>query len=295
MTARQDALDALGALGFTALEAEVYAALVKESPVTAYKIAQTLGKAGANVYKAVESLANKGAVIVDDGESRMLRAVPPKELLARLENEFATTRRKAERALERLDGTRDDDRVYQLKTREQVMERARAMLDRARDIAIVDVFPEPLEEIRDAIVRAAARGVRTLVQVYAPLSSASDARGSLGKAEVQLSPQATLQLAAWRGQWLNVVVDGSEHMLALLRSKRGDVVQAIWSGSAYLSVIYLSGVLAEFHVAEIATAVEKGASNRALRKLIANWSSSPGASTKTTPGVALLRERLNSE
>ncbi|RYE91976.1 MAG: TrmB family transcriptional regulator, partial [Myxococcales bacterium] len=141
-------METLVALGFTGLEAEVYAALVEEAPATAYRIAQVIGKAAANVYKAVESLERRGVIAVDDGDSRRLRAVAPVELLARVERDFERAHGRAQRALTRLRSAGDDERVYSLPEREQVIERARAMLLRAEQLALVDVFPEPLEELR---------------------------------------------------------------------------------------------------------------------------------------------------
>jgi sugar-specific transcriptional regulator TrmB len=79
-----DALQSLVSLGFTPLEAEVYVCLVQDSPATGYRVAQAVGRPVAGIYKTIESLANKGAVVLDDGESRLCRAVPPAELLARL-------------------------------------------------------------------------------------------------------------------------------------------------------------------------------------------------------------------
>lgn len=49
-------------LGFTGLEADVYTALLAESPTTGYRVAQALGKAVANTYKAIASLEAKRAV-----------------------------------------------------------------------------------------------------------------------------------------------------------------------------------------------------------------------------------------
>ncbi|MDO8629132.1 MAG: helix-turn-helix domain-containing protein, partial [Phycisphaerales bacterium] len=74
---REQVIQTLVPLGFTPLEGEVYAILVAESPATGYRVAQAIGKPVANTYKAIESLERKGAIVVDDGESRLCRAVPP--------------------------------------------------------------------------------------------------------------------------------------------------------------------------------------------------------------------------
>lgn len=282
-SAREEGIDALTELGFTRLEAEVYAVLVESSPATAYRVAQTLGKAAANVYKAVETLAQKGAVLVDEGESRVLRAVPPAELLARVERNFDRSRRGAQRALEKLRGAEDDERVYALASRAQVMERAAVMIQRAQQLVAVDAFPEPLEDLRELLVAAAARGVTVLVQVYAP--------AKVEGAEVLLAPRGAELREAWPAQWLNVVCDAKEHLLSLARSGRGEIVQAVWSGSAYLSVLYYSGLVAEMKNAALLAAVERGASAKQLASVAERWekTSTTGSSLS---GVAALQSRL---
>jgi sugar-specific transcriptional regulator TrmB len=283
--AREQAVETLTQLGFTALEAEVYAVLVEDSPVTAYRVAQVLGKAAANVYKAVDSLANKGAVLVDDGESRMLRATPPTELLGRVERDFRSARGAAERALQRLRGTDEDERVYRLQTREQVIERAVAMLGRARQLVALDVFPEPFADLRGDIAKAAARGVQVRVQVYE-----NDA--TIEGAEVVVAARSEAMRRAWRGQWLNVVVDASEHLLALMNSERGEVVQAVWSSSAYLSLVYFSGLDAELRNAALGAQIQAGASLAELRATSARWSK---ANDAKLPGVVALKQRLHAK
>lgn len=75
-------MSALVPFGFSALESDVYARLVEEPSATGYRIAQGLRKPAANVYKAIQTLAAKGAVILEDGaEPARARPVPPDELL----------------------------------------------------------------------------------------------------------------------------------------------------------------------------------------------------------------------
>src|SRR4051812_29890401 len=110
---------ALQDLGFTGLEAEVYAALLEHSPVTAYRVAQQVGKAAANVYKAVESLRSKGAVLVDDNGSQLCRPVAPDDLLRQMGAQFEAAMGRAALALAKLGRPGGDERVYQLRSREQ--------------------------------------------------------------------------------------------------------------------------------------------------------------------------------
>lgn len=258
-----ESVQSLVELGFTGLEAEVYAALLRRSPATGYGIAQAIGKPAANVYKALESLEARGAVIVDEGSSRMCRAVPSDELLAQIERSFGARCARASRALRRLHGADGDDRVYQLRTAEQVYERARQMLARCEEVALVDAFPGPLEALRDELEAAAARGVAVAAKTYAAASFA--------KVESVLAPNGAAVIERWPGEWVNLVVDGQEHLIALLAPGGAEVLQAVWSGSPYLSWVYHSAVSSELILAEVEGRIEAGASSRLLRDGLARF------------------------
>ena len=237
-TTIQDAVvKSLCELGLSEIEALVYACLVQEGPATGYRISHAIGKPTANTYKAIASLARQGAVQADSGEGKLVRAIPPDELLAGLERR-ARERREAARALlaERADRP-EDDRVYSLEARDQVLERARAMLGRAREIVLADLFPGPLDALAADLADAAARGVRVVAKVY-------ERRDVPGVAEV-LEPDAARALSEWPGHPLTLVVDAEEHLLALLDGALARVHQAVWSRSAFLSCLHHNHVAME--------------------------------------------------
>ena len=207
-TTGDDALsNALQGIGFSEIEALVYAFLVGREPATGYRISHAIGKATANTYKAIASLVQQGAVQVDEGGNRLIRAVPPDELLAGLERRAREKREAARAALADRSADVADDRVYTLRGRDQVLERARAMLGRAREIVLGDLFPGPLEALAADLAAAAARGVRVVVKVYSPLDVP-------GVAEVP-EADAARALSGWPGQQLSLVADADEHLLAL--------------------------------------------------------------------------------
>jgi sugar-specific transcriptional regulator TrmB len=247
-------------LGFTALEAEVYIFLLKESPATGYRIAQGIGKPAANTYKAIETLQTKGAIIVDEGESRRCQAVPADELMSQLERNFHKRRSDAAQALARLGGVSDGLGVYQLRSREQVLERSRSMLLRCQQVAICTLFPEPLEELQSDIQSAAARGVMVAVTTYRPVEMPS--------VEVIVEPRSQEILQRWPGQWLNLVIDGTELLLALLGSSGAGVHQAVWTANSYLSWVYHSAVSATLYAHVLSRQIKEGASIEQLRKTL---------------------------
>jgi hypothetical protein len=259
----ESCVQSLVAFGFTALEAEVYVFLLQESPATGYRVAQGIGKPVANTYKAIASLQAKGAILVEEGANRLCRAVPADELLRRLERQFQESRQRAALALSTLKASPDDDRVYHLRTWEQVEERSRQMLARCEQVCVLDLFPRPLAELRTAIVETAARGVRILVKAYAPVQ--------IERADVIVHPHGHKVMKRWPGQWLNLVADGRESLLAFLTRDGKGVHQALWSGSAYLSWVYHSAVGSETILAAVEQSVDKGATGAQLGDLIRSY------------------------
>lgn len=237
-TAERPWIQALTELGFTGLEAEVYGALASASPATGYRLAQAVGKPVANVYKALQSLQAKGAIAIDDGETRQVRAVPPDELLRQLGRQFDRRRERAAEALARLPAPDADLRVYHLHSPELVFERARTMLARAERIALLDLGAAPLAELRADLERAAARGVVVALRTEAP--AAID-----GVDVVAIPARAAASAEPWPADWLTLVADGREHLLALFTPDGRDVHQAVWTESAFLAWVFHSGLAAE--------------------------------------------------
>jgi len=259
----------------------VYTYLLAWSPATGYRVASGIGKPAANTYKAIESLASKGAIVVDDGESRLCRAVSPAELVGRFERAFARHRDRALQSLAEVSNSRGDDRVYQLKSPEQVIERCRHMLASARQVVLADLFPAALREVQGDLQAASARGVSVLVKAYEPVK--------LQGVEVSVDPAGEETLSRWPGCWLNLVTDGAEHLLAFFSSDLSRVHQAVWSGSAYLSWVYHSAFNAEFSLAAITQMLSAGRSTDDVLHWLEKHRCTSGAEA---PGYRALQARF---
>ncbi len=256
----ENAVDALVQLGFTELEGRVYAFLCREAPATGYRIAQAIGKPVANTYKAIDTLVRKGAVLADDGESRMCRAVPIDELLARLDRDFRESRVRAVQAFAGLEAPAADERVYQLRSHEQILERARQMLAGARKVALAALFPEPLRLLHADLERAAKR-IDVAIKVYQP----AEVKGAEVVATIQPFDDPR---SFWPGQELNLVVDGEQHLLALLDHDPPGVVQAVWSRSTYISLLIHNGMAVELAFTALSRDLQGDASPRVMRKTL---------------------------
>ncbi|HUQ03369.1 MAG TPA: helix-turn-helix domain-containing protein [Kofleriaceae bacterium] len=269
---RANGVGALVDLGLTDLEAHVYSALVASSPATGYGVAKAIGKPAANTYTALAALERRGAVLLDDTRRRLYRAVPPDEWLAQLRRQFDERAAEARRALERLDRSQADDRIYSLPDVAQVYQRAREMLRRARTVALVDAFPMPLAAIHDEMEAAADRGVWIALKAYEPVK--------MPWCRVVVERPAIK--AAWPAQWLNVAADAAEHLVALMREDAGEVVQAIWSASQPVSWVYHCGLAAEIFLTRMLAGEEPRATLRAFG----------GVPFAETPGRKALEARL---
>ncbi|PZQ60235.1 MAG: hypothetical protein DI570_14630 [Phenylobacterium zucineum] len=223
-------------LGFTETEALLFCELTRLGPSTGYRLAKAVGKATANTYAALEILAQKGAVHVDEGENRTWRAVPAPELIAALEARFEQRSRTARAALAELKAPDAEARLYALKTPEQVLARARAMIAAAREVVLFDLFPGPFAALEPDLARAHAAGLRVVGQVYEPTATAFP---------TIRQPTAAAQLAAWPGLQVTIVADGREYMTALLSRDSQRCRHGSWSDSVYLACLHHSGLAAE--------------------------------------------------
>ena len=245
-------------LGFTALEASVYSHLLQESPATGYRIAQALKKPAPNIYKSLQSLEDKGAVMVDEGRSRLCRPVPPDELLANLERRFQERRADAARLLAEISHLEGDDRVYQLRSREQVFERCRAMLRRCDKVALVDAFPGPLDALRPELVRLGARSL-VAAKVYEPIKIP-------GVWIVECMRGAATR-ERWAGEWIVIVIDGAEELIAFF-APDGSVRQAIWTASLHLAWVYHGALASEIILDAVERKIEDGAAIDELKQIL---------------------------
>ncbi|WP_269713648.1 TrmB family transcriptional regulator [Caulobacter sp. NIBR2454] len=259
---------ALLELGFTETEAKLFCELTRIGPATGYRLSKAVGKAAANTYQALESLSQKGAVLVDDTDGKTWRAVPAPELIAALQASFKQRSEGALIALKTLHAPEAEARLYALKTPQQVLARARAMIAGAQSVLLFDLFPEPFAALEDDLLSAAARGVRVAGQIYAPTDTLLD---------VVLAPGSPAQINAWPGLQVTIIPDAREHMVALLSRDAARCLHGVWSDSPYLACVHHSGLAAEL----ILGAQESGRALKFQPTLFA--SRPPGLDALTSP------------
>ena len=239
MSERSNIVQLIADLGFTDLESEIYVFLLQYSPATGYKIAKSIGRSFTNTYKALAALQAKGAILVDESESKLSRAVPVEELLDQLERRFRSQRQATLDAVKELPSCAGDNRIYQLNTVEQVYERAHQMLASAEERVLIELFPEPLIALKTAVEETAKRGIHVAARVYQGEELA-------GPMMIQ-SPFGAENLKKWPTHWMGVYVDGRQFLMGHISRDGKQVLQAFWSANFYLARSLYSHVNSDLH------------------------------------------------
>ncbi|KQM40948.1 hypothetical protein ASE59_01125 [Sphingomonas sp. Leaf10] len=264
---------ALTSFGFTELESRLYCELLRTGSASGYRLAQRVGKAAANVYQSLASLTQKGAVFVSDDleDKRTYSPIAPRQLMKTLRESFEERHAAALSKLESVYEPQSDERVYSVHGVQQIFERARAMLASAKEIVLIDFFPEIYDLLREEVEAVRARGVTVAGIAYRP--------GDAGPDMPLNKDAAELVSSRWPGLGLIIIADGCQYLVAQLSRDMTTVLNGVWTDSVFLSCIFHSAVAADIRL----VALRADASDP-LRNLSLQGSTPPGLK-------ALLKER----
>jgi sugar-specific transcriptional regulator TrmB len=227
----------LKSLGFNALEAEVYLYLLKNRAATAYKVGKDLNKPTANVYKSIDSLSDKGAVMIENNKNKICRAVKSDEFLRHYKRSFINKTEELAISLNELEVDDYDENTYTIASIPLVFEKFKNMLEKSKVIAVIDAFPDALDLVIPDILKAIKKGVEVYIQIYKPVD--------IPGADIAMAKIAKKTLSHWQSQQLNLIIDGEEYLIALMNNKMDKVIQATWSNNYYMACTLHAGRMHE--------------------------------------------------
>jgi len=254
----------LESLGLTQMEALAYTYLVANPSSTGYRVARGIGKPTANVYRALESLGRKGAVMQDRAATPAFRALTPDDLLARLEHDFMQRKHLAAEKLASLQPDPGDERIYSLNSPEQVMTRARIVLASARRLVFVDGAMTLVDALQNEISEARARHARVLARTHAK-------RGSVETSPPHRDTLAVGQSAPGMPPVLRIVCDAREVVLAIFDYDEARTREAFWTRSTLLARSTHEALAAELCCARIDAMMSDGLSVDEVESTIEEW------------------------
>src|SRR6266705_2267153 len=158
-------------LGFSGYAAETFSALVRVSHATAGDLVLKTGIPDSKIYYALDELAEKGLVEVQDGKPKVYRVVAPKEVeirLARIAEEDYERRRASTARLRSIleplgvaTASPATDIAYIVKGLSNVVSRARGLISSARKEIVLLASDESLfRKLEGDLVKATKRRVR---------------------------------------------------------------------------------------------------------------------------------------
>ena len=250
MNSKKTPQEILTQIGFSPLESDVYLYLLTKGPHTGYAIAKAIGKSIANVYKAVERLAQKGAVEQSSGDSKLCVAVPWRQLIESETKKFTVNMDALADALKRLPEQEDDEEVYQIKNAHHVKEQAIRIIENAQSIILANIEPQCVEWLKEPLINAAARGVEVRVKVYEKVE--------LPGVIVVQRQNGTQVFAKTKDVQLNICADGKEMLVALFKTNTDEIIQAFRSKSALMALMQYNQLLYELVLTELKSAIPAG-------------------------------------
>ena len=154
-------------IGFTEYETKAYLALLDDSPLSGYKVAQSSGVPRSKIYEVLGGLVRRGAVLVNHGEPVQYAPLPPKELISRRRREMESSLAAAEKSLEHYAESPDSrGAIWDIKGREEILDRAREVIGRAERSILVEIWEEDAPELRGILEAVSGRGVEVGVVAY---------------------------------------------------------------------------------------------------------------------------------
>ena len=183
-------------------------------------------------------------------------------MLDRLGHRFQKNQKLVADELSHLQTLQEDNRVYRLNSAEQVFERCRGVLENARELVMIDAFPDILSRIAPDIDRALTRNIEVRIKSYQPIN--------IPGARVVIDYRGDAVLTDWKFQWLVMIADGNEYIQAYFEPDGTELIQAIWTGSAFLSWVAHGGLASEMTVDRIQRNLREGGNLDAIREIIEN-------------------------
>lgn len=235
-------VSALGDLGFTEYEAKVYLALLKDSPLSGYGIAQASGVPRSKVYEVLRGMVGRGEVLVSHGEPVRYAPLPARELILARRRQAEESIRVAEEGLERYAAESDSSGlIWDITGRQEILDRAREVIGRAEGSILLQVWREDAPELREVLEGVARRGVEVTVVAYG--------EPEYPFARVYLHDLAEEITKQFGGRWIILSADAREIVAGIV--SLGSESRAAWSSHPGMVVPITEQIRHDLYIAEM--------------------------------------------
>src|SRR5215472_675417 len=157
-------VELLQQVGLNKYEAEAYYTLLAEGPLTGYELGKRSQVPLSRSYEILERLVKRGLALMQPGDPPHYVAEEARRFLERFQENMSETLDALGGALTGLPRQDVAGEFWVLRSRQPILDRARALIESAQQEIAVRLPPEFASDLADALARAGARGC----QVYQP-------------------------------------------------------------------------------------------------------------------------------
>lgn len=223
MSSLQDVITNMKDLGFTEYEARAYtAALQKGQPVTGYELSRLSGIPTSKIYETIDRLKDKGALWANLSDPVKYVAVNPKQLLRQCQQQFQQKIDFLDRNFADLLVEKGSDQIWNIHGYDNIVAKACDMLVSCQQRALVALWPEEAEHIKDALPGKA----RVVILSYGKLSTMNGAQVFVHDYEKEVRDEQNSRLFV-------VTSDGEQALIGAMHEE----AHAAWTTNPSLVLI----------------------------------------------------------
>ena len=253
-----DMLDLLKSFGFTSYESLAYLSLLTQHPVNGSQLSRVSGVARSRVYDVLRGLLKRGLVFeVEQGKYVPL---PFEELKKQLRSQCEANLNSLEEQLSSRFQDTAYEFIYTLQGYDNVIARAREIINKAQKELYLRMFPNTWERLRPAIQNALNRGVSIRLICMGEMPQVCD---------MQVTHPDIADLGRkLGGESLDVVADKKETLMGIFLSNEADSSPFIWSRNRWFVVANRDSLRHDFYHYFLNKIVEQGEEMSARDKKI---------------------------
>lgn len=164
----EEIIEYLCKLYFTKLEAKIYVTLIEQPALTGYQIAKHIHISRSSVYSVLDSMYQRGIILLIQGDPQVYKAENPETLMTKLKRDFIENANMVENKLKSIQSAGKEEQFINIKGYDNVITKARELLSSAeKEVYINTDFNLNIFENEWKILEK--KGVRVVVFSFAAL------------------------------------------------------------------------------------------------------------------------------
>ena len=219
-------------LGLSENEAKAYTTLLSENPLTAYEVAKKSGIPSSKIYEVMRKLDNRSMVqIIHSERSKGYIPASPEEFTNIYRSDMEESLQTVSRELSNLKSGIDTSYTWHIKDYEGLLLKARRMINTAETSLLMQLWPEEMESLYEAIENAEARGVKIAILHYGATN--------LKVGQVYKHPVEGSIFTEINSRGFTLVADSKEALLGKVSESNLDMIWSMNEGFVLMAEDYI--------------------------------------------------------